>query len=228
MLNRKFFLIVFFFAVVSPQNIFAQTYYVPMTGTLGPFYTCTGIFYDSQLDPAVNYTNNQNGMVTICSAVNGQYVSMTFTSMALMDNTDILRIYSGTGTGGPLLQTWAGPVNTGSFSLMIVSQDATAGCLTAQFQTGSSGVAAGWNASIGCQLTTSINETESPLSLNLPSPQTFSLQIFSVDGKMISEKNYSLGSGQQQIAVSTKELQQGVYFCRVAGKEINKTFKFMK
>jgi hypothetical protein len=53
------------------------------------------------------------------------------------------------------------------------------------------------------------------LSLTLTSPQTFSLQVFSSDGKMISKKNYSLGSGRQQIAIPTENLEAGIYFVRI-------------
>ncbi|HLG35033.1 MAG TPA: T9SS type A sorting domain-containing protein [Bacteroidia bacterium] len=243
-MRTKIFLPLFFSTVFSLQNIFAQTYYVPMTGSLGPFNACSGIFYDSQLDPSVNYTNNQNGTVTICSALAGQYVSITFSSMALADNTDILRLYSGAGTGGPLLQIFTGPINTTSFSSAVVSQDVSGGCITGHFQTGSAGVAAGWNATIACQLTTGVSEPQSSNNSNIAilhntdgstsfqfysnTSSAYAISIFSADGKNISQKNYSLGAGQHQISLSTQNLPQGIYFCRVEGEGINKSFKFIK
>jgi hypothetical protein len=66
------------------------------------------------------------------------------------------------------------------------------------------------------------------LNLNLLSPSTFTLHIFSVDGKKISEKNYSLSSGKHQIAVYTDELDEGIYFCRLQGEGVNRVFKFVK
>jgi|ERR1041385_3454684 hypothetical protein len=66
------------------------------------------------------------------------------------------------------------------------------------------------------------------LNLNLISPSSFTLNIFSVDGKNISEKKYSLGSGNHQILVFTNELDAGIYFCRVLGGGINRSFKFIK
>ena len=137
-------------------NVDPCTYYVPNSGTLGPYSTCGGAFYDSQLDPGANYTSNRNGYVTFCSAMPSQFVSITFTSMVLNDAGDILKIYSGTGLGGPLLQTFTGPLNTTSFCGAVVSQDLSGGCLTAQFQTDAgAGVAAGWVGSIACSPTTS-------------------------------------------------------------------------
>jgi hypothetical protein len=68
------------------------------------------------------------------------------------------------------------------------------------------------------------------LILNFNSPKSFSLQIFSADGKKVSEKNYSLGAGQHQLELPTENLPQGIYFCRVAGNNNFQTrsFKFIK
>lgn len=181
--------------------------------------------------------------MTICPTATACVTSLTFSSMALADATDILRIYSGIGTGNPLLQTFQGPVNTTSFSLLIVSQDAS-GCLTALFQSGSSGVTAGWVATIGCNIPTALNEIYTAnlsgsyiaadlagnnfLNINLSSPSSFTTTIFSVDGKKVSEKNYSLAGGQHKIFLQTENLPQGIYFCRVEGENVNKAFKFIK
>ena len=85
--------------------------------------------------------------------------------------------------------------------------------------------------SITSPLPTSVAEAElnlSTLSLNLTSPQTFTLEIFSVEGKKISEKNYSLGSGRHQLPVSTENLEGGIYFLRISGEKINRSYKFVK
>jgi len=66
------------------------------------------------------------------------------------------------------------------------------------------------------------------LHLNLPFPQSFTTTIFSADGKKVSQKNYSLSGGQHQISLSTENLSQGIYFCRVVGEGVNKSFKFIK
>lgn len=66
------------------------------------------------------------------------------------------------------------------------------------------------------------------INLNLSSQQSFSINIFSADGKKISEKNYSLGSGNHQVPVYTNDLEAGIYFCRLQGESVNKVFKFVK
>jgi hypothetical protein len=66
------------------------------------------------------------------------------------------------------------------------------------------------------------------LNLNLLSPSNLMLNIFSADGKMISEKTYRLAEGKHSIPLSIRELAQGIYFCRVKGDAIDKSFKFIK
>ncbi|HLG33289.1 MAG TPA: T9SS type A sorting domain-containing protein [Bacteroidia bacterium] len=150
MKTKQFPAILFFAIAAIGAN--AQ-YLMPQSGNQ-TFNTCGGMFYDS--GGVGNYSNNESGVLVLCSALPGQYVAMTFTSMALSDASDILRLYSGTGTGGPLLQTFQGPLNTTSFCAAVVSQDSSGGCLTAQFTSNSSGVAAGWNAMLSCNPTPSV------------------------------------------------------------------------
>src|SRR5688572_24069400 len=137
-------------------------YYVPVSGSLGPYYTCGWPFYDSALDNPVNYSNNVNGMVKFCPAVAGQYVTISFTSLALNDAGDRLRLFSGTpsstftaDTSGIPLFNLAGP--TSSASITNVTSNVSGGCLTAHFLTNSTGNAAGWIANISCN-PTSIQE----------------------------------------------------------------------
>jgi hypothetical protein len=184
-------------------NVDPCTYYVPASGNLGPYNACGGAFYDSATDPGANYTNNQSGTVTFCSALAGQYVSITFTSMALADNTDILRLYSGIGTGGPLLQTYQGPLNTTSFCGAVVSQDVTGGCITAQFQTGSSGVAAGWDGSLACSPTSS----STPAGANCASPT------------VIAALPYTASNHTTQCYVNDYQTQSGICNATYAGED---------
>lgn len=66
------------------------------------------------------------------------------------------------------------------------------------------------------------------LSLSITSPQSFTLNVFSADGKKVSEKNYLLGSGKHQIPVYTDDLEAGIYFCRMQDGGVNRVFKFVK
>jgi hypothetical protein len=57
------------------------------------------------------------------------------------------------------------------------------------------------------------------IEVNLVVPASIAFHVFSSDGKMISEKNYSLGSGRQQISIPTENLDAGIYFVRVRGEQ---------
>lgn len=131
-------------------------YHVPASGSLGPYTTCSSPFYDSQNDTPVNYSNNVNGLVKLCPAVVGLYVTISFTSLNLNDAGDRLRIFPSSfastlttdTSNGPLFNV-AGPVS-GPNSAIVTSNVAGDGCLTAHFRTDAAGNAAGWVANIIC------------------------------------------------------------------------------
>jgi hypothetical protein len=66
------------------------------------------------------------------------------------------------------------------------------------------------------------------LNLNISSPSSFTLNIFSADGKNVFSQNYSLAYGAHKIVLPTENLGQGIYFCRLMGEGVNKAFKFIK
>jgi hypothetical protein len=76
------------------------------------------------------------------------------------------------------LQTFTGPVNTTSFCGAVVSQDVTGGCVTAHFQTGSSGIAAGWVGNISCSPTTA----SQPAGVNCTNPTIISALPYTATG----------------------------------------------
>jgi len=232
-------------------SIFITTLLLKVPNVLGQVCTpvsgvasvnvCSDIFYPSQTCIfGGGYTNNENGTLIVCPNVAGEYVSMTFQSVSFADAGDILRIYSGNNTSGPLLATFS--YGSASSAVPLISTNLGNGCLTASFVSNSSGVASGWVAILDCSVTPSTNDIEAVLisllssdalgnhflDFNLLSPSSFTLNIFSVEGKKISEKNYSLGSGNHQIPVYTGDLEPGIYFCRVIGEGIDKSFKFIK
>src|SRR5258706_9753997 len=136
-------------------------YYVPVSGTLGPFYSCGSPFYDSALDLPVNYSNNANGMVKLCPAVANQYVTISFTSIFLNDAGDRLRIFSGTpastftaDTSAVPLFNLAGPTSSAGCG-SVVTSNVSGGCLTAHFKSDGLGNLAGWVSNLTCSPTPS-------------------------------------------------------------------------
>jgi hypothetical protein len=142
-------------------NVDPCYYFVPASGSLGPYTTCGSPFYDSFNDNPANYATNVNGLVKFCPAVAGQYVTISFTSLTLQDVGDRLRIFSGTPastltadtSGIPLFNAFGFTNSAGCGS--VVTSNVSGGCLTVHFKTDASGVAAGWVANVSCSPTPS-------------------------------------------------------------------------
>lgn len=108
--------------------------------------TCGSTFTD-QAGISANYANNSNSMTTLCPSNSGEVVTVNFTSFATEQNWDFLKIYDGNTVLSPLIGSFSGNINIGSFTATSAS-----GCLTFVFTSDSSGNAAGWEASISCGL----------------------------------------------------------------------------
>lgn len=107
---------------------------------------CSGNFYDSGGNgngAGANYRDNENYTMTFCSSTPGQCVRLTFTRFNTESNYDFLRIYNGSSTAAPLLGTFSGTANPGTFT-------ATSGCLTLRFSSDGSFNYSGWAATISC------------------------------------------------------------------------------
>lgn len=103
--------------------------------------TCNANFYDWK-GPSTNYTNNLNKTTKFCSS-NGTCIRATFTSFATESGYDLLRIYDGNSTTATLLGTYSGSTSPGTVT-------SSTGCLTFNFTSDGSNVAAGWAATISC------------------------------------------------------------------------------
>jgi gliding motility-associated-like protein len=108
---------------------------------------CGGNFVDPG-GPTANYANNitaANGTTTICPTNPGDVVTVTFTSFALENNFDFLRIYDGNSAAATQIANLTGTALPPSFS-----STATNGCLTFVFTSDGSVTAAGWIANVTC------------------------------------------------------------------------------
>jgi gliding motility-associated-like protein len=112
------------------------------TSTLPP--VCGGNFTDPG-GPTGNYTNNLNVTTTICPDNSTDLVTVTFTSFATEACCDDLIVYAGTGTGGPVLGTFAGNAIPPE-----ITSTAPGQCLTFVFTSDGSVTAAGWIANVTC------------------------------------------------------------------------------
>lgn len=128
--------------VVSIGNNYAQNITMAAGSST---YACTGGTYS---DPggAGNYGNNVNTTQTICAPA-GQYLTFNFTSFATEGCCDFLNIYNGANTAAPLLGTFSGTNNPGTF---VVNPGQ---CITFNFTTDGSVVNSGWTATMSCSAT---------------------------------------------------------------------------
>jgi gliding motility-associated-like protein len=121
---------------------------------------CGGNFVDSG-GLANNYGNNANSTTPICpTAGSGQQVTVTFTAFNTELTNDILKVYSGNGTAGPLLGTYSGTTLPPS-----ITSAALNGCLTFVFTSNATTNAAGWLANVTCA---PAPPCQKPILLNAP------------------------------------------------------------
>jgi hypothetical protein len=136
---------------MSAMNVSAQTIItMPTTGTQ-TVSTCGGTLYDSG-GPSGNYSNNENGVLAICPAVAGYYVSLNFSVLASEASTDYLSIYNGSSVTSPIMAPTPISGNL-SCSSTFTSSDSS-GCLTIRFVSNGNNTQAGWKANFGCSFTT--------------------------------------------------------------------------
>jgi gliding motility-associated-like protein len=112
------------------------------------YETCSGTFFDTG-GAAGNYGNDQNIVTTICPTGGsgaGPDTEVRFTAWALaVAQGDTLWVYDGVNTSGPVLA-----VGHNALSLLntTVTASGPSGCLTFEWKSNATGVAAGWAAAI--------------------------------------------------------------------------------
>ncbi len=117
-------------------------------GTFLTLAQTTPVCGETFTDPAgatANYANNSNVTTTICPTNPGEFVTISFTSFALENNFDRLKIYNGTSASATLIADLTGNTIPPAYT----SSDSS-GCLTFVFTSDSSINQAGWVANITC------------------------------------------------------------------------------
>ena len=149
-------------------NLYVRAICSPTDSSLwaGPFSAttsysppvCGGIFSDLQ-GIAANYLDSSDSTVTICSAVVGEIVTVTFTSFNTEVNWDALYVFDGNSITSPQIASTNAAANVpgglaGGFWGTVIpgpftSTDAT-GCLTFRFRSDNTINRAGWIANVTC------------------------------------------------------------------------------
>ncbi len=106
--------------------------------------TCSSFFFDSG-GATGNYSNNELTPTTFYPDVAGTAITATFTAFDLESGWDYLTVYNGPNNTFPSLGTYTGTNIPGPFT----SSDPS-GALTFVFDSDSSGIRSGWEASLSC------------------------------------------------------------------------------
>jgi hypothetical protein len=176
-----------------------------------------------------NYSNNENGTVSMCPALPGQYGMVTFLSFAVQA-PDMLTIYSGDNISGLTLignYNSLNPPGSNAYTSF-----ASNGCLTFSFVSNGSVTDSGWVANFACSPVASINEfennstikiypnpTDGEINLQWENPSGSECEIFISDyiGKIISEYR----TDKSSLSIEDAALKNGVYFVTIkAGERI--------
>ncbi|HPR27434.1 PKD domain-containing protein [Lentimicrobium sp.] len=115
--------------------------------TNGSVTTCAGSFYDSG-GPSGNYANNENYTFTFYPGTPGAMIRADFSAFNIESGYDFLSIYDGINTSAPLIGTYSGTTNPGTFTAGNGS-----GALTFNFTSDNSLTPSGWAAAINCYST---------------------------------------------------------------------------
>jgi hypothetical protein len=107
-------------------------------------------YYDSG-NSGSNYSNNENGLITICPSTPGQYVSVTVVSFNINNNDDYLYVFDGDNPASNLIGVYTGTIGAGA--TITASSANTSGCLSFRFQSDGATTTAGWNLTTTCTAT---------------------------------------------------------------------------
>lgn len=111
---------------------------------------CNGIVYDSG-GPLGNYRNNENSIFTLAAPNLNEQITLTFTAFNTEANYDFVRLYDGPNTASPLIGTFSGSTNPGTFT-------STGNTLTVRFTSDNATLAPGFEIEwhCGCSHNTAI------------------------------------------------------------------------
>jgi hypothetical protein len=125
----------------------------PSSGTNSTTIQCGGSY--SYRDPGNtgNYSNNLNGLLTICPSSPGQYVNVNFTSFNTEASYDYVYVFDGYDAHAPLLGVYAG--NNALLGNVKATSSNSSGCLSFRFFSDGATTTSGWEANVTCSGTPS-------------------------------------------------------------------------
>ncbi len=159
-----FFLALFCLSSLVSLETYSQIYTLDSNLDGSGIVTCSGTFYDSG-GPAGNYMNNEDYVVTFCSANAGEPINLDMI-LETEITFDQISVFDGPTTSSA---QFPGSPFAGSTSFMITS---TGTCITVAFSSGSIVTESGWVGNISCGV---IDPCSSSLTVNAVTPSGCSL-----------------------------------------------------
>jgi hypothetical protein len=201
-------------------NVDPCALYMPTTGTQN-ISACGGMFYDSG-GANNNYGNNENGVVTICPAVVGQYLTVQLTSFNTQAGTDLFTVHDGNSLAFPILPP--SPLSGTLTFLPSFTSTVAGGCLTFRFVSNGSTIDSGWAAGISCSPVSGISESQNEDVFTVtPNPATSEIKIENLNFRInfveiydaVGEKIYQSPITNNQSSININTLAKGIYFLKV-------------
>lgn len=125
----------------------------PASGFSSTTIQCGGSYIYRDPGNTSDYSNNQNGLITICPSIAGRYVNVNFTSFNTESGFDFVYVFDGDWAGAPLLGIYSG--NGGLSGNVRATATNTSGCLSFRFASDGGTVTSGWQATVTCNSTPS-------------------------------------------------------------------------
>lgn len=123
----------------------------PSSGFVSTTINCGASYTYRDPGNTGDYSNNQNGLITICPSSPGQYVNVNFTSFNTQSSNDNIIVFDGDNAGDEILGIYSG---NGTLSGNVrATASNTSGCLSFRFYSNGSTTAAGWQATVTCNAT---------------------------------------------------------------------------
>lgn len=125
----------------------------PSSGFVSTTINCGASYTYRDPGNTVNYSDNQNGLITLCPSSAGQYINVNFTAFNTESGFDRVIVFDGNNAGDDILGIYSG--NGGLSGNVRATSSNTSGCLSFRFTSDGATVSSGWTATVTCNATPS-------------------------------------------------------------------------
>ncbi len=126
----------------------------PSSGFSSTTVSCGGSYIYRDPGNTGNYSNDQNGLITICPSIANRYINVNFTAFNTESGYDYVIVFDGDNAGDEILGIYSGTQLNGVAVRATTSN--TSGCLSFRFYSDGATVSSGWQATVTCNATGSV------------------------------------------------------------------------